>query len=434
MIPRIIRPLALLAGVAAASAAAAPKAPAIGHILVIYLENHSFDNLYGFFPGADGIGQAPAENRLQVDTHGKIYGSLPQTDGRFPADLPNAPFDIGRYVPPDQKIPDLVHRFQENQAQINGGRMNRFAAHSDRKGLAMGYYQGRDLPLWQYARRYTLADHFFQAAFGGSYLNHQWLICACTPRFENAPPKLLEDGSVTTDGYAINTVQPAASPHDPLTPPEHRLPPLDQPTIGDRLSAAGVDWAWYAGGWNDAVAGHAARNFQYHHQPFAYYRRYAGTEEGHRHLKDEADLVRAIDDGSLPPVAFYKPIGDLNEHPGYADLVSGEKHIAELLRRIENSPLFADAVVVVTYDEYGGFWDHVPPPAGDRWGPGPRVPALIISPFARRGHVDHRVYDTTSILKLIEGRHRLAPLGERDARADDLIQALVRQPLAAASR
>jgi phospholipase C len=418
--------LALLACCSTDAVAAGRGPPAIGHIIVIYLENHSFDNLYGLFPGSEGIARAAPENVLQEDADGTVYRHLPRTDSRFPADLPNAPFDIGRFVPPDQKIPDLVHRFEENQLQINGGRMNRFVAYSNRKGLAMGYYDGRDLPLWQYARRYTLADHFFQAAFGGSYLNHQWLICGCTPRFERAPLPLIENGSVTADGYAVNTVQPAAGPHLPQTPQAQLMPPLELPTIGDRLSAAGVNWAWYAGGWNDAVAGHAAPNFQFHHQPFAYYRRYAGTEEGRRHLKDEADFVRAIDDGSLPPVSFYKPIGDLNEHPGYADVLSGERHIARLLQRIEASPVFRDALVIVTYDENGGFWDHVPPPAGDRWGPGPRVPAIIVSPFARRGHVDHTVYDTTSILTLIEHRYGLAPLGERDARANDPAQALVR--------
>ncbi|NJD05654.1 MAG: acid phosphatase, partial [Methylococcaceae bacterium] len=423
MIRQIVQVFILVA-CCAASAVASAGVSSIGHIIVIYLENHSFDNLYGLFPGADGIAQAAPENVLQEDAGGKVYRYLPVTDQRFPADLPNAPFDIGRFVPPNQRIPDLVHRFEENQRQINGGKMNRFVAYSNSKGLVMGYYDGRELPLWDYARRYTLADHFFQAAFGGSYLNHQWLICACTPRFQRPPARLIADGSVSADGYAINTVQPAIAPHGAATPKGHLLPPLELPNIGDRLTDAGVDWAWYAGGWNEAVAGHPAANFQFHHQPFGYYRRYARTAEGRSHLKDEADFVRAIDDGSLPPVAFYKPISDLDEHPGYADLLSGEKHIAELLQRIERSSVFKDAVVIVTYDENGGFWDHVAPPKGDRWGPGPRVPALIVSPFARKGHVDHTVYDTTAILKLIERRYGLAPLGERDAKANDLMQAL----------
>jgi phospholipase C len=422
--------LALILGsyTALAEATAKPESGIrkIGHIVVIYLENHSFDNLYGLFPGADGIAQATSEQYLQEDLDGKPYDVLPQTHPQFPADLPNRPFDLGRFVRPDEKLPDLTHRFAEHQAQINSGKLNRFAAVSSAKGMAMGYYDGRKLPLWQYARRYTLADHFFQAAFGGSYLNHQWLICACTPHVDSPPAKLVANGTITPDGYAVNTVQPANGPHDPKTPTEQLIAPFprSQTTIGDRLTEKGISWAWYAGGWSKALAGHPAKNFQFHHQPFSYYQRYAGTEEGRVRLKDETDFVADIKRGRLPPVAFYKPIGELNEHPGYADVISGEKHIAELLKQIEHSPIWKDAVVIVTYDEYGGFWDHVPPPAGDRWGPGSRIPTIIASPFAKRGYVDKTVYDTTSILKLIENRFGLEPLGERDRKANDLSNAL----------
>ena len=95
-----------------------------------------------------------------------------------------------------------------------------------------------------------------------------------------------------------------------------------------------------------------------------------------------------------------------------------------MIRKIERSRLWRNTVIIATYDEFGGFWDHVPPPPGDRWGPGSRVPAIIISPFAKRGYVDHTVYDTTSVLKFIETRFGLKPLGERDAKANDLLNAL----------
>lgn len=417
----------------------------IEHIVVIYLENHSFDNLYGLFPGADGIAQA--KTARQTDPQGRAYDTLPPVmntgakppspDGRFPANLPNQPFDIGRYVPADRKTPDLTHRFYQHQQQMHGGRMDRFAAVSDAGGLTMGYYDGHQLPLWQYARRYTLADHFFQAAFGGSFINHLWLACACTPRHPNPPPEMLarlddqgglvKDGALTPDGYAVNTVLPAQNPHPPGADPRKSLPPLTQPTLGDRLSAKHISWAWYAGGWNNAAAGHADAGFQFHHQPYVYFQRYAeGTRDRAEHLKDQADFLSAIERGTLPAVSFYKPIGSLNEHPGYADLLAGDHHAADILGKIERSKLWPHTLVIVTYDEYGGFWDHAPPPAIDRWGPGSRVPALIVSPFAKRGHVDHTPYDTTSILKLIETRFGLAPLGERDAHAHSLSEALAR--------
>src|SRR5262249_9516105 len=107
-------------------------------------------------------------------------------------------------------------------------------------------------------------------------------------------------------------------------------------------------------------------------------------------------------------------LGPDNEHPGYADLLRGQNYVASLVSAVQNSPYWKDTAIIITYDENGGRWDHVAVPKGDRWGPGTRVPAIIISPYARRGFVDHTRYDTTSILAFIESRWDLAPLGKRD--------------------
>ncbi len=122
-------------------------------------------------------------------------------------------------------------------------------------------------------------------------------------------------------------------------------------------------------------------------------------------------------------MAFVKPLGEVNEHPGYANVLSGERHTEELINAVRNGPDWKNTAIIITYDEHGGFWDHVPPPVVDRWGPGARVPTLIISPFARRGFVDHNRYDTTSILALIEHRWGLEPLSSRDATVNDLTAA-----------
>ncbi|HSY85095.1 MAG TPA: alkaline phosphatase family protein [Verrucomicrobiae bacterium] len=420
----------------------------INHIIVLYLENRSFDSLYGLFPGAEGIAQA-ANAPLQVDKSGKVYDKLPPVmdtnkkpavvDTRFPADLQNKPFRAEAYAALDQYTGDLVHRWYQEQVQIDGGRMDKFAAISDAGGLVMSYYDGSHLPLWQYAKDYVLADHFFHAAFGGSFLNHFWLVCACTPRYDNAPAglvaqlddkgQLVKDGAVTPDGYAVNTIQSVFMPHSPkITDKTLLLPAQDMPTIGDRLSDKSVSWAWYAGGWDDAVAGHGDKLFQYHHGPFAYFTKYGdGTAGRAQHLKDEKVMMADIAAGTLPAVTFFKPIGEQNEHPGYADVLEGDTHAAEIIKAIQASPLWKDSVIIVTYDENGGLWDHVAPPATDKWGPGTRVPTIIISPFAKRGFIDHTVYDTTSILKLIETRYGLVPLGTRDAGAADLSNALALQ-------
>jgi phospholipase C len=447
------RTVFLLTLAAASFASPAPAQPAgpppvglsrIEHIIVVYLENHSFDNLFGMFPGASGIPQGSVKT-IQADRDGNPYKTLPPVfdayrkepgpDERFPKMLPNQPFLIDRYVGQDKRVPDLVHRFYQEQEQIDGGKMDRFAAVSDAKGLTMGYHDGRKMRLWAYAREFTVADNFFHAAFGGSFLNHFWTICACTPRYENAPPAVVaalrpdgileKDGLVTPDGFAVNTIQSVYLPHNAkITDAARLLPPQTAPTIGDRLSEKRVSWAWYSGGWNDALAGQADDSFQYHHQPFAYFLNYAdGTEAKRQHLKDEADLVAGIDAGDLPSVVFYKPLGRDNEHPGYTDITEGDRHVTAIIDKIRRSKLWKSSAIIVTWDENGGYWDHVAPPKGDRWGPGIRVPTLVISPFAKRRHVDHTVYDTTAILKLIEERFEVAPLGERDAKANDLREA-----------
>jgi acid phosphatase len=457
----------------------------IDHIVVIYAENRSFDNLYGLFPGANGIANATPAQYTQVDRNGKPLAELPPAwrgkdpDPAFPWRMPNKPFRLDApplNLPLTKQVRSPVHEFYRNQEQINGGRNDRFAAVSDGGGYAMGYYDGSTMAMWKWAQEYTLADNFFMGAFGGSYLNHQWLICACTPQDASAPGNLraqvddkgwlarkpdspasalqgdlvLFSGDVTPDGWSVNTTQPPYQPS--LVPPakggdlrltdpaRHTLPPQSAKTIGDTLSAKRISWAWYAGAWNAALKDgtqppetkraviynrdKGSPNFQAHHQPFNYYARFApGSPERDRHLKDYDDLVAGIDKGDLPQVAFYKPQGSLNQHPSYTDVWSGDQHIGALIAKIRASALWPSTAIIVTYDENGGFWDHVPPPAGDRWGPGSRIPAIIVSPFARRGYVDHTPYDTTSIIKLITRRFELEPLPGVRPGAGDLTAA-----------
>jgi phospholipase C len=413
------------------------------HLIVIYEENWSFDGLFGRFPGANGIANAGAA-ATQVNREGQPYATLPPPsalgqppsvpDPRFPAALPNGPFNLAPYVPPDGRARDMVHRFYQEQQQINGGRMNQYVAWTDGGGLVMGYYDAADWPLGRLAQQYTLADNFFHAAYGGSMLNHLWLVCACTPRWPEAPAhlvaqldadgRLVRDGVVSPDGYVVNQVEPFNEPHAPTAPDADRLPPLTPPTIGDRLSERGVSWAWYGGGWPEAAAGSPPPGFAFHHQPFNYFAGYApNTAARAAHLKGETAFRDALRDGTLPAVAFVKPVGPLSMHPGRGSFDAGQAHLMELVQAIMVSPVWPRSAIVITFDEHGGRWDHVAPPAIDRWGPGTRVPTIVVSPFARRSYVDHTPYDTTSVLKLIETRWGLAPLGARDAAANDLTAA-----------
>src|SRR5829696_8637186 len=207
----------------------------INHVIVVFQENWSFDGLYGKFPNANGHANAGAAAR-QVDKDGRPYQVLPQSaNRRFPADLPVAPFDAARFVGPNERTGDLIHRFYQEQLQINGGKMDKFVAWSDAGSLVMSYYDATNLPEGRLAPQFTLADNFFHAAYGGSYLNHFWLICECTPVWRGAPAEIvaqldangimIRDGEVTPDGFSVNTTQPRNPPFAAGTPDARRLPP-----------------------------------------------------------------------------------------------------------------------------------------------------------------------------------------------------------------
>ncbi len=472
------------------------------NLVVIYEENHSFDNLYGGWGSVggrrvDGVRPVP-----QVAQDGSVYSCLLQNDVNLtsPAPLPstctdaahgiaasaftNQPFVIDDYIPassatcpngvpigtgaPGGCTRDLVHRFYQEQYQLDGGRQDRYVTGSDAIGLTMGRYDTTKLPVYQYlhsagAPNYVVADRFFQAAFGGSFLNHQFLISARAPLVTdktvnpagparnsvidaNGMPTSYKlyaatgpvvDGQLTQacpDGstadwlracgdLAVNTIQPASAPFGGGA----RMPLIDDavyPNIGDRLTDAGVSWAWYSGGWDAATAGTPGPFFQYHHQPFNYFANYAPGTPGRAHLKDESVFLDAARAGTLPAVSFVKPYGLDNEHPGYASESAGSAHLVELLKAIMSGPQAKQTLVVVTYDEFGGQFDHVAPPTVDAFGPGTRIPALILSARMDASGVDHTSYDTTSILATIEHAYRLAPLSSRDASVADLRNAI----------
>ena len=539
----------------------------INHIVVIYQENHSFDNLYGTWERVNGLSHANAANTSQLNQAGAPFGCLKQNDVNFTSPpqeasctdtttgtafssaFTNRPFNIDDYVkstdttcpPPGvfaaNGVPkgsglaggcteDLVHRYYQEQYQLNGGFQNRYVTGSDAIGLTMGVYKTQELPIYQYLHKpghpqYAISDKFFQAAFGGSFLNHQWLAAAATPVFAGAlndgsandrhsvvdvngmpinyplytsplgpnggtsnpsgprdgqltascnppAPRPATPGNVVCGDFAVNTTQPWFQPYAPGTADARRLQPLVantatrvNVTIGDELSANGVDWAYYAGGWDNAAGNTSSpyytngagptcsdtntisgatypycadKLFQFHHQPFNYFANYApGTDARAAHLRDEKDFLHVANSSTatecnLKPVSFVKPIGAENEHPGYTNESAGSSHLVDLIKAVEASACKDDTLVISTYDEFGGQWDHVTPPgqgdndgAADRWGPGTRIPALIVSPFLNGDFVvDHVPHDTTSILATIEDRFGLAPLSTRDAAVRDL--------------
>lgn len=470
----------------------------IHNVVVLFAENRSFNSLFAGFPGLEQpLDALPDERFRQRDRDGTLLAKLPPVWGGLVAHeqivghrryrirqdeltgLANAPWALrtpeGHALPQGVVTNDLVHRFYANQLQINDGRNDGFVAWGDAGAQVMGHYgdSAVNLRLWQIARDFTLCDNWFMGAFGGSFLNHQYLVAARPPHYANVrnspsrhliaklqasdptgihlqlaadspasamhgPPKYAGHSTISPDSWVVNTMGPPYAPafsRDPARPAYARrdkaytLPPQTHATIGDRLSAKNVDWAWYAGGWQLALDNQGdhgisdrfpdSPNFQPHHQPFNYYRSFApGTEARRQHLRDGGvgnsatrnRFLADIEAGRLPSVTFYKPQGNLNMHAGYADVASGDEHLAYVIEALKRSPQWAKTLVIVTVDENGGWWDHVAPPKADRWGPGSRVPALLVSPHVKRGHVEHRVYDTGSIARFLTRRFGLEKL------------------------
>jgi phospholipase C len=523
----------------------------IKHIVVIYEENHSFDNLYGSWEKVNGISNAPSSTLNQVSASGTPFTCLKQvdvnlvspplaascTDTTTGSSFTSA-FKNGALFTIDQSIPatattcpapgafyangapngqgqpggctrDIVHRYYQEQYQLDGGKMDRYVAGSDAAGLTQGVYDTKALPIYKYLHsaghpRYAIGDNFFQAAFGGSFLNHQWLVAATTPVFLNAVNDggandlhavvdangmpnnypfyvsplgtAVKDTALTAScrpaagrpatpanvecgDFAVNTIQPWYQPYSPGTADAKRLPAQTYPTIGDKLTSAKVSWAWYSGGWSNADGDVGASGwtngagptcsdpnavttatypncpdklFQFHHQAFNYFASFApGTAQRKNDLRDETEFLQAAQASTkkcgLRDVSFVKPLGAENEHPGYASEANGSNHLVTLLKTIEGGACAKDTLVVVTYDEFGGQFDHVPPPGQggtqgphDVWGPGTRLPALFLSPDLKAPFVvDHTQYDTTSILATIERRFKIDPVATRDAQVKD---------------
>jgi phospholipase C len=351
---------ATLSRVVAAASAGSLPAPAqsgIEHVVVVMMENRSFDHLLGWVPGADG-----RQAGLSFpDRNGALRSTHHLTDFMGCAH------------------PDPDHSFEGGRAQYDLGQVDGWLRSGANDEYALGYYLQDDLAFWGAAAHdWTVCDRYFAPILGPTYPNRLYQHAGTTDRIVN---------STATSKL---------------------------PTIWDRLAAAGLKGTYYFGDipftaiWGNAYVGISRPYIEF--------------------LADCAS-------GNLPQVSFVDPRfggedqGTSNDDHPHADVRVGERFLADVYHAVTRSPSWKNTVLVINYDEWGGFFDHVPPPLGPDTQPlferrGFRVPALIVSPFARRGQVAHDVYDHTSVLKLIEWRWGLAPLQPRDAGARNLAEAL----------
>jgi phospholipase C len=363
-----------------------PKTP-IQHLIVLMQENHTFDNYFGTYPGVDGI---PSGVCMPVN----------------PSD-PNTtcvePYHIG-----ERPISDLDHSESTFKLQFGSGRMDGFVYALNQRNqdgtATMGYYDGSDLPYyWNLADEYVLFDHFFSSDHSGSPQNHMYWVAGVAGKI-----------STPSNGYGDEIL-----------------------TIFDRLEESGVSWKFYVQNYDPGITYRTLtevngnRASQVIWVPLLNFNRFIDNPKYASHIVDLNEYYADLEDGTLPAVAYIAPSGASEHPPG--SLRSGQKFVKSLIQALMRSDSWNSSAFLLVYDDWGGWYDHVVPPQVDKNGYGFRVPALLVSAYARRGHVDSTLLDFTSILKFIEDNWNLAPLASRDAQAKSFITAFdfsqpVRQP------
>jgi phospholipase C len=358
----------------AATTEPVPRTP-IEHVVTLMQEGHTFDNYFGTYPGADGI---PADTCMPEHPPAPVPCLLPSSlDNRPLASLASdrAAFEVAR----------------------SGGAMNGFvAAQRSRVAneLTMGHYRRADLEYaWNLADRYVLFDRFFSSSKGGSVPNHLFWVTG-------------SGGPSGTDGI-----------------PEGGFG--DRPTIFDRLQAAGVSWKFYVQNYDPRATFHrgpnAERSAQVARVPLLAYARYVDDPELFSHIVPVEEYFEDLQHGTLPAVSYIVPSGASERPP--SSVASGQRFVRSLVDGLTASRHWASSAFILTYANWGGWYDHVPPPQVDQEGYGFRVPALLVSPYAKRGYVDHTQLDFTSILRFIGDNWNLPPLASRDANAASLTSA-----------
>ena len=451
---------ALLTGLCAGSVAAAPnKGPEtttpIRHLVVLYQENVSFDHYFATYPHAlNPPGEPGFDPRPDTPSVNGLDASL------LAPNNPNSvqPFrlDRSRFETADQD-----HNYTDEQRAYDSGLMDLFVEKVGRGagpngepgGQVMGYYDGNTVTaLWNYAQAFAMSDNSYSATFGPSTPGALNLISGQTHGFALTSP------AVTVAGTVIGDPQPTGDVCDTRDRTTSIDP--DNRNIGDLLNANGVTWGWFQGGFRNCTQTHAnkagvvSRDYIPHHEPFQYFASTAnpahlppgsvaavGRTDQANHQYDLTDFWAAVDAGNLPAVSFLKAPAYQDGHAGYSDPLDEQEFIVTTINNLQRTPFWHDTAVIIAYDDSDGWYDHVMGPIvnqsqdpvndaltatgcgaradaqqtlgmyQDRCGYGPRLPLLVISPYARANFVDHSVTDQSSILRFIEDNWQTARIG-----------------------
>jgi phospholipase C len=415
LVVSVISPIATYAGTGISK---------IQHLIFIVQENHSFDNYFGTYTGANGL---PVGLAIPIDPNQTSLGYVKP----FHLDVSHPIIIVGDELPPGVADPDdlqlgnstapfhldsesigrdLNHAWTVAHEAYDNGKMDGFVA-AEKSTLTMGYYDRSDIPYyWDYANQYVLDDNFFSSLMGPSFPNHLYIASGTNGPVSNLNYRWVLNGHVV-DNPAPDFNWQGVS--------------LDWSTLAQEMSNANVPWAWY-----DGEAKPLKPNIWDVLPLFAYFQNH--PSELVQHVKNTQNFVTDIQNSQLPAVSWIIPGGwhpswpaacvgqSPSEHPP-ARSDCGMDYVAYLVNQVMQSQYWQSSAIIITWDDYGGFYDHVPPPQVDAFGEGFRVPTLVVSPWAKHGFIDHTQYEFASLLRLAEDNFNLPFLGTRDVKANNMM-------------
>lgn len=363
----------------------------IQHILIIMQENRAFDNFFGSFPGAIGI---PANTCVPYSPNNPSSGCV-------------RPYLTTNPI----TNPDLPHTYNASQIAYDKGKMDGFIQEAGGNNIGpMSYYNNETLPvIWSYASHYTLDDMFFSSVKSYSQPNHWYMVAGTSPQVS-----IFE----TSQQEKANCVGPFGTLTMSTCTYINEAQPIQ--TIVDLLSNSGLTWKYYdaplttslskailGGGAFDYWNTLGSKNSSY--SP-AYYNNFVWRGQ----------ILNDTRDGNLPQVSWVIPAGAISDHSP-ANVTNGEFWIGEVVNTIMASQYWPNTAIIVTWDDYGGFYDNVVPPVVPQYGLGFRAPAIVISPYAKPHFIDNTTYSFGSMLRFIEWTFGLPSLGTQDAVSNNML-------------
>ena len=413
------------------------NASKLQHLIFIIQENHSFDNYFGTYPGANGLSNAPiccptslsSSSDMVMAYHLNVTQPIMIVGDELPPGqmFPNASDTITAaasgdgqdelpFLIPNETSIELAHEWQAAFTDWNYGKMNGFVVGEDNTAT-MGYYDRSDIPYyWDYASNYVLDDDFFSSMMGSSFPNHLYIASGSAGN-----GNLLNPNNYTwiVNGTVIGS-PPSTGPDSGISVDLN----LTWTAMAQELSQHGISWKWYTGAQDPTAPTY------FDVLPlFSYFQQHPQLIE--QNVVGTQNFINSVNNGTLPSVSWIipgsgwvPPAAPFTNTPTVTDCVTSEHpparpdcgmdYVSYLVNAVMNSPYWGSTAIVLTWDDYGGFYDQVPPPQTSGYGEGFRVPTLIISPYAKHGYIDHTPYEFGSMLSLIENNFRLPSLGARD--------------------